>query len=258
MDRLTFHHGVPDHPCSPHTRGWTGFRRHVNGGGLVLFPAHAGMDRIPSPREWWRVSTVPRTRGDGPAGRVRRAWQVRCSPHTRGWTADRDVSRRAGTGLFPAHAGMDRPVAPLPLVWLPVPRTRGDGPNEKVAAVTCIEPVPRTRGDGPCTDERYARATPPCSPHTRGWTEAIAAILNRHLPVPRTRGDGPNGSIVLSAQYVCSPHTRGWTGLISGWRPWLLACSPHTRGWTGLVPTCSGPEMSVPRTRGDGPMILTA
>ena len=115
------------HGCSPHTRGWTA--DHGTKGKLIarvprtrgdgpllnlgllflvlVFPAHAGMDR--SPRQWWWTC-------------------LRCSPHTRGWTEEApvcqpdagSVPRTRGDGpvssledtvaahVFPAHAGMDR------------------------------------------------------------------------------------------------------------------------------------------------------
>ena len=53
--------------CSPHTRGWTGRTGNtIDQPGV--FPAHAGMDRGPSP-----IGLIP----------------YRCSPHTRGWTVSR-------------------------------------------------------------------------------------------------------------------------------------------------------------------------
>ena len=70
--------------CSPHTRGWTAVRAGLNDQ-RVLFPAHAGMDRVILPAE--------------------RSCRT-CSPHTRGWTEDSESSKTPSL-LFPAHAGMD-------------------------------------------------------------------------------------------------------------------------------------------------------
>ena len=92
-------------PCSPHTRGWTEKPDHDNvanktvprtrGDGphlvsrlqqrLLLFPAHAGMDRTGG-RGRRRPWAVPRTRGDGPALGQEAIDFTSCSPHTRGWT----------------------------------------------------------------------------------------------------------------------------------------------------------------------------
>ena len=175
------------------------------------------------------------------------------SPHTRGWTRER-VRGRAVQHGFPAHAGMDPSIVPEHLCSSRLPRTRGDGPS--------VGPLNTTR--------------PPASPHTRGWTLAVAgpgrlrggfpahAGMDPLLPraegsregLPRTRGDGPFA--------YCRPC-------------WLVAASPHTRGWTRLNPGLSGggrgfpahagmdPDRcalgrgpgGLPRTRGDGPTAAT-
>ena len=151
---------------------------------------------------------LPRTRGDGPRVRHRKAHQPGASPHTRGWTVLARQRPAAEQG-FPAHAGMD-PARP----WARR-GTRG---------------LPRTRGDGPrswCSSRRLREA----SPHTRGWTRrrqeqhprrhgfpahagmdpcrrTRAASSTR---LPRTRGDGPGFDVVICSARWASPHTRGWT-----------------------------------------------
>ena len=152
--------------------------------------------------------------------------------------------------VFPAHAGMDRPL--------------GHGRAGHRG-------VPRTRGDGPITSPRQAGAYA-CSPHTRGWTVGLDGQRGRLVVfpahagmdrssgsrgcrcrcVPRTRGDGPKASTKLDILTRCSPHTRGWTvrdpqrhrrrgrvprtrgdgPLKQGKVLLLVLCSPHTRGWT--------------------------
>ena len=91
-------------PASPHTRGWT----RVEGMGLSMeqgFPAHAGMD--PGTRSQYAADQwLPRTRGDGPARSRPVVTRSMASPHTRGWTQDRNRAKVEGKG-FPAHAGMD-------------------------------------------------------------------------------------------------------------------------------------------------------
>ena len=71
--------------CSPRTRGWTQLSR-IAPNRRIVFPAHAGMDRSPTPTRLRRRS-VPRARGDGPV-----------------------EANEGGKGakVFPAHAGMDR------------------------------------------------------------------------------------------------------------------------------------------------------
>ena len=90
--------------ASPHTRGWT-----PRGGSArarpVGFPAHAGMDRYVHRGDVHR-GRLPRTRGDGPVPIQHSLGDPLASPHTRGWTADREAAVRAAQG-FPAHAGMD-------------------------------------------------------------------------------------------------------------------------------------------------------
>ena len=132
-------------PDSPHPRGWTP-AGHVEGIGLVGFPAPAGMDprRSAGRRSACRI---PRTRGDGPASRGGNVTDGEDSPHPRGWTRDPGLAPGDGVG-FPAPAGMDppgrRPFRPAPRI----PRTRGDGPWWEV------------------WEAAHARD----SPHPRGWT----------------------------------------------------------------------------------------
>ena len=115
---------------SPHTRGWTlsrslverrhdGFPAHAGmdprsggrgvsqngfprtrgdgpeaatpyGVALLGFPAHAGMDPDCGGESAW-CPWFPRTRGDGPTSNRGDTVQVGVSPHTRGWTRDRDL-----------------------------------------------------------------------------------------------------------------------------------------------------------------------
>ena len=199
-------------PCSPHTRGWTGF---------LAEPSQLHL-------------RVPRTRGDGPDRFLVRAMDRRCSPHTRGWTGAADCRTREGLGVprtrgdgpesarvvvgagevFPAHAGMDRnsgwgeravsACSPHTRGWtgpsvgrhpeaLRVPRTRGDGPIAVPGHINLMKSVPRTRGDGPKPAPSVGHALT-CSPHTRGWTEFQWPASLGSQRVPRTRGDGPRGT----------------------------------------------------------------
>ena len=91
--------------CSPHTWGWTvpeASRRPR----YIVFPTHVGMDRFS--RDFSSCcSSVPHTRGDGPA-------------HVTG--------TGVGVNVFPTHVGMDRTMRRSVALARSVPHTRGDGP----------------------------------------------------------------------------------------------------------------------------------
>ena len=236
---------------SPHTRGWTQIveeSRRASCG----FPAHAGMD--PGPRTAPPAPCrVPRTRGDGPHARSKRAPPAAGSPHTRGWTCH---IRRADTVRFgfPAHAGMDPGSAASGRATGRVPRTRGDGPSSSA-------PPARPAGG---------------SPHTRGWTRGTgpAGVRRGGFPahagmdplrvadadvddrVPRTRGDGPEVVHRGPLHDEGSPHTRGWTPALRRRRGGGRGFPAHAGMdplWVVNVENPSG----VPRTRGDGPINVS-
>ena len=189
MDRSLRLSGKPASSV-PRTRGDGPLNRPQVNLIFQVFPAHAGMDR----RHW----------GGRPG-----TW--RCSPHTRGWTGERccaearrlGVPRTRGDGpkwlgmpdrpaeVFPAHAGMDRPLAPDPQHPGSVfPAHAGMDRSRVGRGQRGLASVPRTRGDGPVGDY-WRQQQAECSPHTRGWTEC--GTLERWIEesVPRTRGDGP-------------------------------------------------------------------
>ena len=234
---------------SPHTRGWT--RRSRRGGRANRgFPAHAGMDRSDTAdhacQRWF-----PRTRGDGPMGRLITTARMRVSPHTRGWTVPEVVHRHGRRG-FPAHAGMDLQRSRLPQATCGFPRTRGDGP------VATFRGMP----------------LPGVSPHTRGWTHRVRrgarpvlgfpahagmdpAACPRCRPssrFPRTRGDGPPSRRTSVPPRRVSPHTRGWTSrkLSDGSR---RRGFPAHAGMDRSTARASTGASWFPRTRGDGPAI---
>ena len=232
---------------SPHTRGWTR-RTKTMVCGFGGFPAHAGMD--PSAGDAhegrWRF---PCTRGDGPYPVSSRHVGDRVSPHTRGWTRQRQCAYQS-TGGFPAHAGMD-------------PDTPGRRP--------ATSRFPRTRGDGPlCRDPKGGEWR--VSPHTRGWTHVRGGAAGgaggfpahagmdprgmrygRSWPwFPRTRGDGPRRSCRPMPASAVSPHTRGWTPLAQ--QPESLASGfPAHAGMDPNLTARSTTSTRFPRTRGDGP-----
>ncbi|MDB6134171.1 MAG: hypothetical protein JWM59_2414 [Verrucomicrobiales bacterium] len=148
---------------SPPTRGWTGNHAALSFSGGV-FPAHAGMDRLPCARPA-PPGGFPRPRGDGPV-KVNLTLTLHLfSPPTRGWTARRPIQQPPGI-VFPAHAGMDRPCG--------VAESGGDR-------------FPRPRGDGPCAPA-LKPICPPFSPPTRGWTARGAAAGGRPHVFPAHAG----------------------------------------------------------------------
>ncbi len=89
--------------------------------------------------------------------------------------------------MFPAHAGMNRLWALLPMFPLNVPRTRGDEP--------CIRSI-------------YALALAMFPAHA-GMNRAGLNPRQPYLNVPRTRGDEPDIMPEIRPYHPCSPHTRG-------------------------------------------------
>ena len=237
--------------ASPHTRGWTrGDPDHGRGRGG--FPAHAGMD--PSRcRRSAASARLPRTRGDGPCARTSASSRSQASPHTRGWTPATRIAAFRPLG-FPAHAGMDPPTAAARRGPRRLPRTRGDGPA--MSTTTAL------RGSA--------------SPHTRGWTleRPRDALRIRGFPahagmdpaarptcapwrrLPRTRGDGPRSDVPRRVVGVASPHTRGWTvGRAAG--DAVLEGFPAHAGMDLVARAYGSAGLWLPRTRGDGPSVLT-
>ena len=194
-----------------------------------LFPAHAGMDRDPVATESRPPIAVPRTRGDGPtegpaetaadhlfpahAGMDRASSSAAvavgagCSPHTRGWTAQRTMVSVMAHDCSPHTRGWTSHGAKGDLDTSTVPRTRGDGPENARSMRSQRLPVPRTRGDGPAWTSRLHLQSLPCSPHTRGWTDCVIRAGEEGIPVPRTRGDGPlTGAELTRAELLFPAH----------------------------------------------------
>ena len=240
--------GLALHPRdSPHPRGWT-----LDGGAISAsewgFPAPAGMDP-PARRSSPGCRRIPRTRGDGPAGPVRRRRCRRDSPHPRGWTSVWPPAGRARIG-FPAPAGMDPDMDAAGVPRHGIPRTRGDGPDAAHA-------VSQTQVD---------------SPHPRGWTRGDVRVLvggdgfpapagmdparRTSAPsrsgIPRTRGDGPIRAVMSDVLDKDSPHPRGWTCAT------LSAVAsrdgfPAPAGMDRDRSRARARSSRIPRTRGDGP-----
>ncbi len=232
----------------------------------VLLPAHAGMVRCRGPRPSSK-RPAPRARGDGPAPSRTSHPSRSCSPRMRGWSGDVPQLEEQGA-LLPAHAGMVR----------------------SAGLVRCRRgSAPRARGDGPSTSAARCGTTP-CSPRTRGWSDAVGTAHSRRqlLPAhaamvrcappcpwcrgaaPRARGDGPGRASWSARSSLCSPRTREWSDRrrherrpqlllprARGGGPMVIpimtstpACSPRTRGWSFLTQSRNPLEFLLPRRRG--------
>ena len=196
------------------------------------FPAHAGMDRgrAPPPPRLGSAAASPHTRGwtrDVVVVEPREA-----SPHTRGWTRLRSLDRSASRRL---------------------PRTRGDGPDERRRGAALGLRLPRTRGDGPGARVEGAEQVTRASPHTRGWTRLAGRRWGRLAEasphtrgwtpgphpgcgperLPRTRGDGPMHHVAGPGPSAAGfPAHAGMDPGRSGSSGCRSRASPHTRGWT--------------------------
>ena len=183
--------GNPTNLCSPHTRGWTASGDRLNHadegvprtrgdgppsprripGDVMVFPAHAGMDR-PAGQVTQRHHRVPRTRGDGPATVMTESNLPKSVPRTRGDGPSGSLELNVGSCVFPAHAGMDRPRLRTLLSKPPVfPAHAGMDRAFYFAGAATRWCSPHTRGwtglTAPAPVQGYR-----CSPHTRGWTSS--------------------------------------------------------------------------------------
>src|SRR5690606_1709267 len=133
--------------------------------------------------------------------------------------------------------------------------------------------LPRTRGDGPCATTEFAPG-PRSPPHARGWTHlADAYDDSRRLsparagmdlaampsgssksPLPRTRGDGPLDAALGRSFLSSPPHARGWT-VQRGCAQAPPDLSPARAGMDPSFLLGCWRTWSLPRTRGDGPLL---
>ncbi len=215
---------------------------------LNPFPAHAGINRPLSFRaRSWR--TVPRTRGDQPAGPMEYDSQMDRSPHTRGSTGSRRHAR-SHREPFPAHAGINRAPRFSELLRTAVPRTRGDQPMTLVDQINALDRSPHTRGSTAADRGGTGRMAP--FPAHAGINRSCRRPCRPSSAVPRTRGDQPRRYIRPIWGHYRSPHTRGSTGrdhpCDAGRRPF-----PAHAGINRRCRRSRGCGWTVPRTRGDQP-----
>ena len=111
---------------TPHARGST-----LNGCGiltvLIVYPACAGIDLPNWDKAGWSGS-LPRMRGDRPKAVASAVQEHGFTPHARGSTL-KTVHNVVKVLVYPACAGIDRPVTLRLVVKGRLPRMRGDRPK---------------------------------------------------------------------------------------------------------------------------------
>ena len=234
---------------SPHAWGWSA-RELDAADGAQVFPTRVGMVRLTRGwRRWW--SSLPHTRGDGPATMDSVLKNGTSSPHAWGWS-DIRRTRRPGRGVFPTRVGMVRR------------RRRRSG------GMRCL---PHTRGDGPALS-LPVNHTGVSSPHAWGWSgsQITSGAFSGVFPtrvgmvrircrssrswrcLPHTRGDGPRYPSQILDYGWSSPHAWGWSVMTE---PWLTLTSvfPTRVGMVRLLSPHNRRPQSLPHTRGDGPPV---
>ena len=194
----------------------------------------------------------PRSRGDGPhRGDPLFLPQV-FSPLTWGWShpLDRVLSPPP---VLPAHVGMVPPKKQRRRVGGGSPRSRGDGPNQRLAILTRTEFSPLTWGWSRI--QRLLKVFLPVLPAHVGMVPARFVDHHRHDSSPRSRGDGPFTGDTVLLLFTFSPLTWGWSrghgshGSYSRVLPAHVGMVPHP-------PRKVTKKMRSPRSRGDGPQPL--
>jgi len=214
-------------------RGWTAEPR-LDLQGQPVFPAHAGMDRNPSPSAF-QSPRFPRACGDGPGARLSLHRPAKVFPAHAGMDRRSDPFHGSVQAVFPAHAGMDR-FRPRKMRGLQLfsPRMRGwtgfmrDRRKRRVG-------FPRACGDGPVILPPQLPQQHGFSPRMRGWT----------------------GLPYLDVGLVAfSPRMRGWTALPPRGRS-RPARFPRACGDGPVVTLHKDHDyVSFPRACGDGPLLM--
>jgi len=202
-----------------------------------------------STTSWTRPERLSRTRGDGPEPLDAAAIASQAPPHPRGWTRSQSVTTSPLPGS-PAPAGMDPPedYPDRTRPWLP--RTRGDGPADRVTAAQSGRAPPHPRG--------WTQLCHPAAGDLLGSPAPAGMDPHRHFALrpapglPRTRGDGPLGRPQAETCGKAPPHPRGWTLDVAGGDP-IAAGSPAPAGMDLIASVQWTPRLRLPRTRGDGP-----
>ena len=149
---------------------------------------------------------------------------------------------------------MDPICAVIPALVMRLPRTRGDGPVEGLAADEYRAAPPHARGW--TSSMHLEEATSSGSPARAGMDRGRRAALRAVHRLPRTRGDGPGPYALTAWNGTAPPHARGWTWGLPA-RKKIVPGSPARAGMDRPCPETRTEPCRLPRTRGDGPPRLT-
>ena len=205
----------------------------------AAFPAHAGMYLDRSGRAG-ATESVPRARGDVPAGPGGHSRSATRSPRTRGCTVPQG-GHREGVAAFPAHAGMSRTCRTGASRAACVPRVCGDVPCVPLSRCSRSVCSPRVRGcparHGGCAGT--IRVFPACA----GMSRTTTPDAHRHVGVPRVCGDVPRYYLHINARKACSPRVRGCPGArahAARHRSVFPACAAMSRTRSGACRDAKG------------------
>ena len=111
---------------------------------IEVYPACAGIDpQFLSELE--SISCLPRMRGDRPQNKSFTSVSLKFTPHARGSTVV-VIGWNTEGGVYPACAGIDRIHSILFLLFIGLPRMRGDRPPYPKSALFVLSFTPHARG----------------------------------------------------------------------------------------------------------------
>ena len=152
--------------------------------------------------------SLPRARGDRPLKAADSSLKLASPPRTRGSTLRWDCPN-VGTGVSPAHAGIDPDILTFEAGQGSLPRARGDRPRIQAEAHGLIESPPRTRGST-LQKPRFTQPRP-VSPAHAGIDLTTAHQHTAVACLPRARGDRPGDASSVDLLRQSPPRTRGST-----------------------------------------------
>ena len=171
---------------TPHARGSTasgGRQREVH----RVYPACAGIDlvhvKLPP-----IVFSLPRMRGDRPAGIAYVSECLGFTPHARGSTSNTGCIRYLFR-VYPACAGIDRSMPTTDQSFDRLPRMRGDRPSTFCVKTGSLKFTPHARGS--TRTKRRGRTGVSVYPACAGIDPRFWHLLLQGRSLPRMRGDRP-------------------------------------------------------------------
>ena len=174
----------------------------------------------------WSYPRFPRVRGDVPGNEDTGEELPWFSPRARGCSVLCRYRIRC-LPVFPACAGMFRPVSITDTMPPCFPRVRGDVPWRDNDSAGHLPFSPRARG---CSRVTAATAPPVLVfPACAGMFRAVMTVVLTVLRFPRVRGDVPVSIWILAETSRFSPRARGCSHQRRGFSL-LPGVSPRARG----------------------------